>query len=136
LLQSFDHLVGGDKQARRHGQVERLRSLEIEDRLVLGRRLHRKLRGRAAAQNAIDIGRCLPELVHEVDSVGHEATSRDELPPCIHGRQAVPRRQRDDEVTMGTGGRIRRKDQTAVWQTRKGLNDAPDVASVPDGPHG
>ena len=57
------------------------------------------------------------------------------IPPCIHGRQAVPRRQRDDKVTMGTGGRIRRKNHTAVWQTGKD-SSAPDVASVLDGAQG
>ena len=38
---SFNHLVGGDKQARRHRQAECLRGLEVEDRFVPGRRLHR-----------------------------------------------------------------------------------------------
>jgi hypothetical protein len=56
----------GHQQAGGHGQVERLGSLEIQDRLVPGRQLHRKLRGQAATQNAIDIGRCLPERLHEV----------------------------------------------------------------------
>src|SRR5262249_8125816 len=36
-------------------------------------------------------------------------------------------------VRMGGGGRIRRQHQAAVWQTGKGLNDAPDVAGVLDG---
>jgi len=111
----LNDLVNGRQQAGGHGQVQRFRSLEIEDRFVSGRRLHWKVGGRTAAQNAIDIGCCLPEQLYEVGSVGQEAASRDELAPCIHGRQAVLCRQRDDEITIGSGGGIRRKDQTAVW---------------------
>jgi len=51
----LDHLVGGDQQARRHGQAERLRSLEIEDSFIPGWRLHRKLGGVGAAQDAVNI---------------------------------------------------------------------------------
>jgi hypothetical protein len=39
----FDHLVGRHKKARRHSKAERLRGLEVERRLILGRCLHRKV---------------------------------------------------------------------------------------------
>ena len=52
----FDHLVGGHKQRGRHRQAERLCRLDVDDRLVLGRRLHRKIGGLVATQDAVDIG--------------------------------------------------------------------------------
>ena len=53
---SFDDLVGGYQQAGRHRQTKRLRRFEIDDRFILGRRLHRKVGRLVAAQDAVDIG--------------------------------------------------------------------------------
>ena len=60
-------------------EAERLRGLEVDDRFVLGRRLHRKVGGLGAAQDAVDIGRRLPKHVDAVGPVGHETAGRDEL---------------------------------------------------------
>ena len=35
-MASFDHLIGGGEQRLRHGEVERLRGLEIDQKLELG----------------------------------------------------------------------------------------------------
>jgi pimeloyl-ACP methyl ester carboxylesterase len=88
----FDHLVGGHEQARRHGQAERFRGLEVERGFELGRRLHRKIGRFVAAQDAVDIGCRLPKMLDEVDPVGHEPAGRDEYARVVDRRRAVPRR--------------------------------------------
>src|SRR5450432_1335437 len=51
----FDDLVGPSEQCRRHGEAHRLGGLEIDDQLILGRRLHRKIGGLLALEDAIDV---------------------------------------------------------------------------------
>src|SRR6516164_10660849 len=52
LAHSFDHLVSAGEHARRDVETERLGGLEIEHRLVLGRRLHRQVGRLVAFENA------------------------------------------------------------------------------------
>ena len=59
----FDHLVGAGKQRRRHGEAEGLGSLQVDDRLVLGRRLHRQVGRFFALEDAVDVAGGTPELV-------------------------------------------------------------------------
>jgi hypothetical protein len=59
----FDHLVGGDKQALRHGKAEPLRSVEIDDKLELGGLFDRKIGWLGAIENLVDEDGRLPELI-------------------------------------------------------------------------
>jgi hypothetical protein len=45
---SFNNVIGAGEQRRRHGETERLRSLEIDDEVKLGRLLDRNV-GRLGA---------------------------------------------------------------------------------------
>src|SRR3977135_1328823 len=55
--ESLDQFVGAGKQHRRALESERLRGLEIDHRLELGRRLHRQLTRLLTLEDAVDIGR-------------------------------------------------------------------------------
>ena len=82
----FDHFVRGYEQARGHCQAESLRCLEVHGRLVLCRGLHRKNGRLVAAEDAVDLRRGQSKRIDLVDSVGHEATSRDEVAGRIDRR--------------------------------------------------
>jgi hypothetical protein len=54
----FDHLVGAGEQREWQGDAEHLCGLEIDGKLELGRRLHRKVGRLLAAQNLAGAGEC------------------------------------------------------------------------------
>src|SRR5262252_10198949 len=56
---SFDHLMGGGDELLRHIEAERIRGLEVDDKLEFGRLLDRQVAGPFSLEDAIDIGRRL-----------------------------------------------------------------------------
>ena len=115
----LDHLVGGVEQCCRDCQIERLCSLEIDDKFVPGGSLNWEITRFLASQNAIDVC-CRPSpLIDLIGPVGHEPALGCQIPEWINCRQAMVCRQCDDRLAVGNGERIRRDDQTAIRLTGK-----------------
>ena len=60
-MELFDHLVGASEQGERHGDAERLRRLQVDNQLDLGRLLHRQVGRLFAFQDAarVDAGKAV-----------------------------------------------------------------------------
>src|SRR5215469_1211808 len=69
----FDYLVGTAKQRWRYGEAECFGSLEVDDQLDSGRRLHRKIGRLLAFEDAIDIAGRTTILVEIVRPVRDQA---------------------------------------------------------------
>src|SRR5262245_2879988 len=65
----FDHIVGLRKQRWWHRYAQRLRSLEVDHQLVLGRRLYRKIGRLLAFENTIDVACGTTELIDRIRAV-------------------------------------------------------------------
>src|SRR6266581_3309321 len=63
---SFDHLVGAVEERGRHTETERLRGLEIDDQLELGRLLDWQVCRVGPFQDLINVGGGTPEQVGTV----------------------------------------------------------------------
>ena len=59
-------------------EAERLRGLEIDHQLVLGRRLHRQVGGLLALEDAIDVACRLSVLIDSDRPIGDQATASDD----------------------------------------------------------
>lgn len=61
----FNDLVGAGQQRRRDGQAQRLRRLQIDDQLELGRLLDRQVGGLRPLQDLVDERRCAADDVRD-----------------------------------------------------------------------
>ena len=51
--------------------------LRLDDKLVLGRRLHRQVRGLLTLEDAVDIAGRAPELVDKISRIGYQSAAGD-----------------------------------------------------------
>src|SRR5262249_12410290 len=127
---SFNHLVGerqhlvGDLEAKRPG------GLEVNHRLVLGWRLHRKVGRFLAPKDAIDVAGCLPKLIDPIRPVGHQPAGSDEGAFEVDGRQPILRRKLDDQVAVNHRTWCWQHYQSSVRGLRKSRDRAPNVGSL------
>ena len=75
----FDHLVGGREQCRGHGEAERFRGLEVDDKLNFCGLNHRQVGRLFALEDATRIDADLTERIGRNGPVAHEAPSCGEL---------------------------------------------------------
>src|SRR6266851_6264189 len=111
---SLDHLVGDGEQLAWNIDAERLRGPAVDHQLVLGRRLHRKVGGLLALQDAINVAGRAPERIGCIGSIGDQATADSVVADRIDRGQSVAGRARDDQFAMDRRERARRHDQAAI----------------------
>jgi hypothetical protein len=71
----IDRLIGAVKQRGRHGDPERLGSLEIDHQLVLGRCLYREIGGLLALEDAVDIAGGAPIPVDRISCFSRDKST-------------------------------------------------------------
>src|SRR5262249_36400434 len=124
----FDHLVGAGEQAIGHGEAQRFRGLEIDNEFVLRRRLHRKVGGLLALEDAIDVTGGAAELADKTRPIRDQPAGSDEKALVVECGQFVPSRQRDDQIAMSCRQWASRYDQAAIRAAREGRDGVLNLA--------
>src|SRR5262245_16881430 len=127
---SFDYLVGAREQCRGHSEADRLRGLQIDHQVILGRRLHRQVSGLLAFEDAIDVTRRAAELIDKVRPVRDQAARRGDVALNVGGGKFVPGCKRDDQIAMHHRQRTSRDNHAAVRGARECRYGAFDLARV------
>jgi hypothetical protein len=107
--------MGAREKRWRHGEAERLRSLEIDHELKLGRCLHRQVDRLFAPENAVGINRRLAEQIVKVNALMHQASLGGEGAQCVDCGQPVA----SCEFAMRVSGGVRRNDNAVAPLARK-----------------
>src|SRR5262249_56710780 len=110
----FDQLVCTAGQRQWDSDAKRLGCLEVDEQLVLGRRLHRQVRWLCSPEDAIDVRRGTPAEIDRVGPLGQQAAVDCLAPGRLDGREAVACRQCDEGRTIGEGEGVREHYQTAA----------------------
>src|SRR5262249_40646114 len=117
-------------QRRRHGDAERVGGLEVDDELILGRRLHRQVGRFLALEDAIDVSCRASVLIDRISSIRNQAAAGDKTTLEENRRQLVPGRKGDDQSERRPRQRPPRHDQAAIRGAREGRSGALDLADV------
>jgi hypothetical protein len=94
----LQHLVGTRKEGGRDFEPERLGRVEVNDQVILDRRLHRKLGCLLALEDTVDVTGGASVLLYVIDTIGNQAARRDIRAFRVDRRQLVPDPKRDNEV--------------------------------------
>src|SRR5215831_7661887 len=86
---SFNHLVGGHLHDHRHGEAERLRSLEVYGQQKLRRLQNRQFAWLSALENPADVAACLTIAVGQVNSVADQPARAYSVAPRVNRRYGV-----------------------------------------------
>src|SRR5262245_28524896 len=126
--QLFDPLVGEQLNRVGHLQAERLRGLQVDDELELGRLQYRQLGGLAALEDDAGINADLTEHVCDAGAVAHQQAGFDHLTIGTTRRHPVPRRQRGKLAAATVEEAIASDQQGVGALTPKGSKSRIDLA--------
>jgi len=120
----LDDLVGGGEQRWRDVEAERLRRLEVDDKLVFGRRLHRQIGGLFAFEDAIDIAGGEAIRFGLIDPVGDQPALSNIAAERIDRWQLVVGSGGNDRIALNFLCTGSNDDQAAIPSEREGRNGA------------
>ena len=92
--------------------------------------MYRKVAWLGAVQDLIDVRRCPPILFSIDESVGHETARSDEYAAVVDRRQAMARRELDDQIAIDNSRAVRKDCEATVGHAGDCDNRALDICGV------
>jgi hypothetical protein len=92
--------------------------LQIDNQLVLGRRLHRQVGRLLALEDAIDVSRGAPVLLDRIGPIRHQASATGEVLIGVDRGQSVLRSKGNDQIAIKCSS-THRHDQPAIGGARE-----------------